>query len=72
MLSDDYEAVQRVRSENGLGALSRNEWDHFENTPHRAAWIQQRSATTPNERPLRGAVSLSGIKIGSQLTLVQE
>src|SRR6516225_3276089 len=37
MLSKDYEAVQKVRSENGLGYLSRGDWDHFENTPHRAA-----------------------------------
>ena len=37
MLSEDYEAVQRVRSENGFGCLSRGDWDHFENTPHRAA-----------------------------------
>ena len=37
MQSDDYEAVQKVRSENGLGCLSRAEWDHFEHNPHRTA-----------------------------------
>ncbi len=40
MLFDDYEAVQRVRSDNGLGRLSREFWTHLENNPHRSAGCQ--------------------------------